>query len=110
MIPPAHELRLNRINLCARKEILLGPPLRASLQNNPYVTTYSEGEEPNRYVVIAPKPRESRKEPRNRGNYPQRITQVEEVETVEIYHPQPLDRAPAPESALAPDSPAAEQE
>ncbi len=84
--------------------------LHASLQNNPYVTTYSEGEEPNRYVVIAPKPRESRKEPRNRGNYPQRITQVEEVETVEIYHPQPLDRAPAPESAPAPDSPAAEQE
>ena len=84
--------------------------LHASLQNNPYVTTYSEGEEPNRYVVIAPKPREIRKEPRNRGNNPQRITQVEEVETVEIYHPQPLDRAPAPESALAPDSPAAEQE
>ncbi len=29
--------------------------LHASLQNNPYVTTHSEGEEPNRRVVIAPK-------------------------------------------------------
>lgn len=29
--------------------------LHATLQNNPYVTTYSEGEEPNRRVVIAPK-------------------------------------------------------
>jgi spoIIIJ-associated protein len=29
--------------------------LHSTLQNNPYVTTYSEGEEPNRRVVIAPK-------------------------------------------------------
>ena len=29
--------------------------LHATLQNHPYVTTYSEGEEPNRRVVIAPK-------------------------------------------------------
>ena len=29
--------------------------LHATLQNNPYVTTYSEGEEPNRRVVIYPK-------------------------------------------------------
>ncbi|MEL7610744.1 MAG: RNA-binding cell elongation regulator Jag/EloR [Bacillota bacterium] len=29
--------------------------LHASLQSNPYVTTHSEGEEPNRHVVIAPK-------------------------------------------------------
>ena len=29
--------------------------LHATLQNHPYVTTYSEGEEPNRHVVIAPK-------------------------------------------------------
>ena len=29
--------------------------LHASLQNNPYVTTHSEGEEPNRHVVIVPK-------------------------------------------------------
>ena len=28
--------------------------LHASLQNNPYVTTHSEGEEPNRRVVIMP--------------------------------------------------------
>lgn len=34
--------------------------LHATLQNNPYVTTYSEGEEPNRRVVIAPKKREER--------------------------------------------------
>ena len=34
--------------------------LHATLQNNPYVTTYSEGEEPNRRVVIAPKSREER--------------------------------------------------
>lgn len=29
--------------------------LHATLQNNPYVVTYSEGEEPNRRVVVAPK-------------------------------------------------------
>ncbi len=29
--------------------------LHSSLQGNPHVTTYSEGEEPNRHVVIAPK-------------------------------------------------------
>lgn len=29
--------------------------LHATLQGNPYVTTYSEGEDPNRRVVIAPK-------------------------------------------------------
>lgn len=29
--------------------------LHASLQNNPFVTTYSEGDEPNRRVIIAPK-------------------------------------------------------
>ncbi|MDD5918556.1 MAG: protein jag [bacterium] len=34
--------------------------LHATLQNNPYVTTYSEGEEPNRRVVIAPRKREER--------------------------------------------------
>ena len=32
--------------------------LHATLQSNPYVITYSEGEEPNRRVVIAPKGRE----------------------------------------------------
>ena len=34
--------------------------LHATLQNNPYVATRSEGEEPNRRVVIAPKKREER--------------------------------------------------
>ena len=29
--------------------------LHSALQNNPYVTTHSEGEEPNRRVVITPK-------------------------------------------------------
>ncbi len=29
--------------------------LHATLQNNPYVITYSEGEEPNRRVIVAPK-------------------------------------------------------
>lgn len=32
--------------------------LHATLQSHPYVTTYSEGEEPNRCVVVAPKGRE----------------------------------------------------
>lgn len=32
--------------------------LHATLQANPYVTTFSEGEEPNRRVVIAPKTRD----------------------------------------------------
>ncbi|HWS28828.1 MAG TPA: RNA-binding cell elongation regulator Jag/EloR [Clostridia bacterium] len=31
--------------------------LHATLQNNPYVTTHSEGEEPNRRVIITPKQR-----------------------------------------------------
>ena len=34
--------------------------LHATLQNNPYVTTYSEGEEPNRRVVVSPRGREDR--------------------------------------------------
>lgn len=33
--------------------------LHATLQSNPYVVTYSEGEEPNRRVVIAPKKRDN---------------------------------------------------
>lgn len=32
--------------------------LHATLQSHPYVTTYSEGEEPNRRVIVAPKGRE----------------------------------------------------
>ncbi len=32
--------------------------LHATLQSHPYVTTYSEGEEPNRCVVVAPKGKE----------------------------------------------------
>lgn len=59
--------------------------LHASLQNNPYVVTHSEGEEPNRRVVISPKPRESRKEQRPSKEKQQRL--VEEVETVEIIRP-----------------------
>ena len=43
---------LEPMNPCERRV------LHATLQNNPYVTTYSEGEEPNRRVVIAPKGRE----------------------------------------------------
>lgn len=37
--------------------------LHFALQNNPYVTTHSEGEEPNRYVVIVPKPQASTTSP-----------------------------------------------
>lgn len=59
--------------------------LHASLQNNPYVVTHSEGEEPNRRVVISPKPREARKEQRPFKEKQQRL--VEEVETVEIIRP-----------------------
>ena len=59
--------------------------LHASLQNNPYVMTHSEGEEPNRRVVISPKPREARKEQRPSKEKQQRL--VEEVETVEIIRP-----------------------
>ena len=60
--------------------------LHASLQNNPYVVTHSEGEEPNRRVVISPKPREARKEQRpSKEKQQQRL--VEEVETVEIIRP-----------------------
>lgn len=60
--------------------------LHASLQNNPYVVTHSEGEEPNRRVVISPKPREARKDQRPpKEKQQQRL--VEEVETVEIIRP-----------------------
>lgn len=60
--------------------------LHASLQNNPYVVTHSEGEEPNRRVVISPKPREARKEQRP-PKEKQAHRLVEEVETVEIIRP-----------------------
>ena len=36
--------------------------LHATLQSSPYVTTYSEGEEPNRRVVVAPKGKDERAE------------------------------------------------
>lgn len=36
--------------------------IHSTLQNDRYVTTYSEGVEPRRYVVIAPKSREKRQE------------------------------------------------
>lgn len=39
--------------------------LHATLQNNPYVLTHSEGEEPNRRVVVSPKAREPRREQKN---------------------------------------------
>lgn len=46
--------------------------LHATLQSNPYVTTHSEGEEPNRRVVVSPKPRGEGNPPREgsvpRGN------------------------------------------
>ena len=31
--------------------------MHSALQGNPYVTTHSEGEEPNRRVIVAPKHR-----------------------------------------------------
>ncbi|MDR0841769.1 MAG: protein jag [Christensenellaceae bacterium] len=42
--------------------------LHATLQNHPYVTTHSEGEEPNRRVVITPKNREPRPDAFNPGD------------------------------------------
>lgn len=44
--------------------------LHATLQTNPYVTTHSEGEEPNRRVVISPKPRGQNQRPRTNGHAP----------------------------------------
>lgn len=67
--------------------------LHSSLQSNPFVTTHSEGEEPNRRVVISPKPREQRKEQRKEQRPPKppkpgaQAAVVEEVETVEILRP-----------------------
>ena len=44
--------------------------LHATLQSNPYVTTHSEGEEPNRRVVISLKQRDQRRDQRPRQSAP----------------------------------------
>ena len=46
--------------------------LHATLQGNPYVTTYSEGEDPNRRVVIAPKQSSDRRTDRKGSGYSER--------------------------------------
>lgn len=53
--------------------------LHATLQSNPYVVTHSEGEEPNRRVVISPKPRDAQR----RDHRPRQSGPVAPVETVE---------------------------
>lgn len=40
--------------------------IHSALQKNPYVTTYSEGDEPNRRVVVSPKRRTGNRTPRSR--------------------------------------------
>lgn len=53
--------------------------LHATLQGNPYVTTYSEGEDPNRRVVIAPKQSDANRRARPySGNRRPAHTQEEE--------------------------------
>ena len=53
--------------------------LHATLQGNPYVTTYSEGEDPNRRVVIAPKQGTDRKtDRRGSGRFDRRTEDTEE--------------------------------
>lgn len=46
--------------------------IHSALQNDPYVTTHSEGDEPNRRVVVTPKKGRSEGRPQERSGYRQR--------------------------------------
>ena len=79
--------------------------IHSALQNDPYVTTHSEGDEPNRRVVVTPKKGRSEGRPQERSGYRQRRPRPEGSYRTRREHeafPQPQETAPAETQAEAP--------
>ena len=79
--------------------------IHSALQNDPYVTTHSEGDEPNRRVVVTPKKGRSEGRPQERSGYRQRRPRSEGSYRTRREHeafPQPQETAPAETQAEAP--------
>ena len=79
--------------------------IHSALQNDPYVTTHSEGDEPNRRVVVTPKKGRSEGRPQERSGYRQRRPHPEGSYRTRREHeafPQPQETAPAETQAEAP--------
>ena len=79
--------------------------IHSALQNDPYVTTHSEGDEPNRRVVVTPKKGRSEGRPQERSGYRQRRPRPEGIYRTRREHeafPQPQETAPAETQAEAP--------
>lgn len=79
--------------------------IHSALQNDPYVTTHSEGDEPNRRVVVTPKKGRSEGRPQERSGYRQRRPRPEGSYRTRREHeafPQPQEAAPAETQAEAP--------
>lgn len=73
--------------------------IHSALQNDPYVTTHSEGDEPNRRVVVTPKKGRSEGRPQERSGYRARRPRPEGGYRTRREHeafPQPQETAPAP--------------
>lgn len=79
--------------------------IHSALQNDPYVTTHSEGDEPNRRVVVTPKKGRSEGRPQERSGYRQRRPRPEGGYRTRKEHeafPQPQETASAETQAEAP--------
>ena len=79
--------------------------IHSALQNDPYVTTHSEGDEPNRRVVVTPKKGRSEGRPQERSGYRQRRPRPEGSYRTRREHeafPQPQETAPAETQTEAP--------
>ena len=79
--------------------------IHSALQNDPYVTTHSEGDEPNRRVVVTPKKGRSEGRPQERSGYRQRRPRPEGSYRTRREHeafPQPQETVPAETQAEAP--------
>ena len=79
--------------------------IHSALQNDPYVTTHSEGDEPNRRVVVTPKKGRSEGRPQERSGYRQRRPRPEGSFRTRREHeafPQPQETAPAETQTEAP--------
>ena len=78
--------------------------IHSALQNDPYVTTHSEGDEPNRRVVVTPKKGRSEGRPQERSGYRPRRPRPESSYRTRREHeafPQPQETAPAPAETQA---------
>ena len=79
--------------------------IHSALQNDPYVTTHSEGDEPNRRVVVTTKKGRSEGRPQERSGYRQRRPRPEGSYRTRREHeafPQPQETAPAETQTEAP--------